>query len=102
MTRQDTKRLSRAAVLLRDILASPASDAVALARALAVDTDDLVAFASGQVPIPLQAPRHLATFVIDTAPSLARDGHRLRAQVSAAQDYEDGRTATHQVWPRWR
>ncbi|HMC55908.1 MAG TPA: hypothetical protein VKH19_12085 [Gemmatimonadaceae bacterium] len=96
------KRLSRAAALLRDVLASQAADAATVAHALAVDVATIDAFVSGQKPMPLDAQNSLATFVIDKTPELARDGHRLRAQVSAAQDYEDGRTATHHVWPRWR
>jgi hypothetical protein len=92
-------RLSRAAVLLRDALAEHAEGRTTFAAALAVDVERIDAFAAGRDPMPLDAQGRLAAFIIDSVPALARMGHRLQAQVIAATDFHQGRTATHSASP---
>jgi hypothetical protein len=93
------KRLSRAGALLRDGLLLQAGGRARFAAALGVDVEDIDAFVAGRDPMPLDAQRRLAAFVIASVPALARIGHRLQAQVAAATDFHEGRTATHGAPP---
>jgi|SRR4051812_17107637 hypothetical protein len=92
-------RLSRGSALLRDALLLRADGRAAFATALDVEVATIDAFASGRALMPLDAQRCLAAFVIENVPALARMGHRLQAQVAAATDFHDGRTATHKTAP---
>jgi hypothetical protein len=94
-----SRRPSRARALLRELLVTKAVDRVILADALAVDVATLDAFSAGLEPIPLDAQARLATFVLETVPSLKRVGYQLRSQVAAAWDFQQGRTATHATSP---
>ena len=95
----DQRRPSRAILLLRTAITTHQVDRDALARALSVSSEDLKAYEVGDKPMPSAAQAHLATFVIDHVPPLARTGHSLRAQVAAARDFHDGRTVTHSNAP---
>lgn len=94
------KRLSRAGALLRDALAVHVDGSDAFVAALGVDVHRIDAFVTGRAQMPLDAQLRLALFVIDAVPTLARMGHRLQAQVAAATDFHQGRTATHGAPPR--
>ncbi|HEY4304456.1 MAG TPA: hypothetical protein VGM82_08325 [Gemmatimonadaceae bacterium] len=93
------RRLSRASALLRDALPLRADGRAVFAVALGVEVIMIDAFASGLDVMPLGAQRRLAAFIIENVPTLARKGHRLQAQVAAATDFHDGRTATHSASP---
>lgn len=95
-------RRARAFVLLQRILSTGSLDVDALAEALVVSPATLNAYLSGDVPIPLERQLCLALFVIERVPELAREGHRLRAQVAAAIAFHEHATALHREAPTTR
>jgi hypothetical protein len=95
----DHRRPSRAILLLRRAITRHQVDRQALASALLVSPEDVEAYEVGSKPMPPIAQAHLATFVIEHVPPLARTGHSLRAQLAAARDFHDGRTVTHNSGP---
>lgn len=96
---QPTQTETRSAQLLRRVLHERALDRETLAHELLVTPRALDAFLEGRRVMPLDRQLCLALLVIDRVPSLARQGHALRAQVAAAIAYESHVTATHEDYP---
>ena len=96
------RRRTLAVVLLQRILSTRPLDVDALAEALVVNRTMMRAFLSGNVPIPLERQLCLALFVIERIPELARQGHQLRAQVTAAIAFQSHATAVHREAPPMR
>lgn len=90
---------SRAVLLLRELLTAHGVARDSVARALAVTEADIQGYLSGHEPMSLGVQGGLANFVIERVPALRRVGHRLRAQTEAANDFHQGRTATHNSPP---
>jgi hypothetical protein len=70
-----------------------------LARELVVPPRELARYRAGKFVMPLDRQLCLALLLIERVPKSARLGHRLRAQVIAAMDYEAGTTRTHDAPP---
>jgi len=93
---------SRSGRLLKSLLDGGKYSAAALADELSVTVDDINAYVTTNVAMPLKHQQCLALFVIEKVPALARDGHALKAQVAAAAEFEGGTTTTHSGPPaRW-
>jgi hypothetical protein len=88
-------RPPRSLVLLRKVIDSGALQASEVARALVVSNDELAEYLAASTPIPLDRQLRLASLIIKSVPSLARSGHQLRGQASAAVSFEAGVTTTH-------
>ena len=91
----DARRLPRALVLLRKLVATQTYELDALAEALVVKRSALDSYLSGEVAIPLERQLCLALFAVEHVPSLARLGYQLRGQVAAAIAFQERATTTH-------
>jgi len=92
----------RSAALLKALLAREEFSAPHVAEALGCAPSELESFAAGEPVMPLNTQLRLAVFVIAKVPALARRGHALKAQVSAATSFNDHETAVHSEPPgRW-
>jgi len=96
---RSVRRRARAVVLLQQVVATRPVDIDALSEALVVSRTTLHGYLSGNTSIPLERQLCLALFVIEHVPELARQGHRLRAQVAAAIAFQEHATVTHQQPP---
>lgn len=88
-------RRSRWLVLLRKVINGGALRPSEVARALVISDSELAAYLAESTPMPLDRQLRLASLVIRTVPSLARLGHQLRGQASAAMSFEAHATLTH-------
>lgn len=88
-------RRSSAADLLTKLLAHPDVPRDFLSTELAASSDEIAAFAEGTESLSLDQQARIASIAIERAPSLARAGHRLAAQVDAARRYHLGETERH-------
>jgi len=94
--------IPRSAALLKALLGREEFSAAHVAEALACSPNELEPFAAGDPAMPLDTQLKLALFVIAKVPALARRGHALKAQVSAATSFNDHDTAVHSEPPgRW-
>jgi hypothetical protein len=95
-------RRSRAVRVLRASLETGIANRAQLARAMGVTAADLDQFLAGKIPMPLDRQLLLASIVIEKAPAgseLARLGHRLQAQATAAMSFQSHETPTHRTAP---
>jgi hypothetical protein len=97
---------TRAETLLKSVIDGGVFTVSQVARELDVSPHDVDLLATGKEAMTLAQQLSLAKFVIENAPSLARRGHTLRSQVSAAVDFHAHKTSTHKGpparWPRDR
>ena len=94
--------IPRSAALLKALLGRHEFSRTHVAEALACSPNELDTFAAGAPVMPLSSQLRLAEFVIAKVPALARRGHALKAQVSAATSFNDHDTAVHSEPPgRW-
>jgi hypothetical protein len=94
--------ISRAATLLKGLTESGAFTSQDMARELTCSVDDVTAYISGTIPMPLSKQQRLALLVIAQSPRFLRSGHALKAQVAAAQAYESQATSVHNEPPtKW-
>lgn len=92
----------RSAALLKALLAREEFSAPHIAEALGCAPNELESFAAGDPVMPLASQLRLAEFIIAKVPALARRGHALKAQVSAANSFNHRETAVHSEPPgRW-
>jgi hypothetical protein len=90
---------SRSGALLKSVIDSGEFTAGDLARELSVATDEVDAFVSGDVVMPLPRQLCLALLLIQKSPRFARRGHALHSQVSAAIAFRDHKTSVHNEPP---
>lgn len=97
VTRSPTPKLrrTRASTLLARVLTSRWFDQGRVADELAVTPATIDGYLSGEIPIPLERQLCLALFVIENVPALARAGHMLRGQVTAAIAFQAHTTVVH-------
>jgi hypothetical protein len=94
--------IPRSAALLKALLARSEFTDTHVAEALDCSPNDLESFSTGQQVMPLNRQLKLAEFIIARVPALARRGHALKAQVSAATSFNDHDTSVHSEPPgRW-
>jgi hypothetical protein len=94
--------IPRSAALLKSLLAREQQAASDVAASLGCPVAEMRAFAAGEPVMPLPLQLRLAEFVISHVPALARRGHALKAQVSAATSFHDHDTSVHAEPPgRW-
>lgn len=86
---------SRAARLLRKLVAEAGFDATTLATDLVVNAAQLEGYLCGELEMPFDRQLCLAVLVIERVPTLKRSGYALRGQVLAAMAVERGDTETH-------
>jgi hypothetical protein len=91
----DLRRLPRALILLRKLVATGSYELDTLAEALVIKRKMLDSFLSGAVEMPLERQLCLALFVIEHVPALARLGYQLRGQVLAAIAFQERGPTTH-------
>jgi hypothetical protein len=89
------RRDSAALRLLRKVVATRWFQLDAIARVLSVSDAAIDAYLSESEPIPLDRQLCIAQFVIECVPPLARLGHQLRGQVTAAIAFHARVTETH-------
>ena len=89
------RKPSRAVELLRKLDAAGLFDRETLAREIVVSAEQLECFINDSAAMPLDRQLCLAQLVIERVPQLARQGHRLKGQVSAAAAFNARETATH-------
>jgi hypothetical protein len=98
--------MTRSAALLRTILDGGNFLPELIARELEISQGDLEQYARCEQVMPLSRQMSLARFVIRYAPPLARRGHALRAQVSAALEFHARKPAPNSgafaSWPSLR
>ena len=90
---------SRAVRLLQQLIRRQLATAEALSACLGVSPQRLLKYLAGKTRMPLESQRRLADFILDQAPELAREAHRLRLQCEAEELYRTGETETHMVAP---
>jgi len=93
------RKPSRAAVLLKKVVATGSIEHGELARVLVVTEETLDLYLADSLAIPLDRQLCLALFVIERVPQLARAAHQLRAQVGAALAYDARETTIHMSQP---
>ena len=94
--------ISRAARLLQLLTDSGAFTTHDMGREMNASTEDIEAYISGALKMPLSKQMRLALLVIDQSPRFVRSGHALRAQVVAAKAYESQATSVHNEPPtKW-
>ena len=92
-------RRSRAVRLLEKVLALDALSAEELESTLSITAEQLVAFRSGEEPVPLERQLCLALVVLERVPALTRDARGLQAQVRAEISMLSRQTKTHSTAP---
>ena len=97
----------RSTALLKSLLARKEFTLAYIAEMLECDPRDMESFTTAPEPMPLGQQLRLAEFVIAKVPALARRGHALKAQVTAAASFRDRDTSVHSEPPgrwfnRWR
>jgi hypothetical protein len=94
--------IPRSAALLKSLLSRAEFSASDVAASLGCSVAEMEAFVAGEPVMPLPVQLRLAEFVIAQVPALARRGHALKAQVSAATSFHDHDTSVHAEPPgRW-
>jgi hypothetical protein len=92
---EQNRRRGRAAMLLAKVITAGLYDIQRLAEVMVVSERTVALYRAGELEVPLERQACLALFLIDSVPSLTRQGHALLGQVQAAGRLASASTVTH-------